>query len=168
MMINIHKTLVSSKAQAIKFRFMDSAAAAGDRNAQDMLFPTKKSISASGYDLASANLKDIEIAPGTSKKIPTGIAIEMPDGIEAQIRPRSGLAFKHQVTLLNAPGTIDADYRGEIAILLINHGKEKFIVKRGMRIAQMVFAQVIQTELHLSVHLSESLRGSKGFGSTGI
>jgi dUTP pyrophosphatase len=99
--------------------------------------------------------------------VPTGLAIALPDGFEAQVRPRSGLAAKHGVTVLNSPGTIDADYRGEIQVILINHGAEVFIIRRGERIAQMVIASVVQARLVLASALPLTDRGSGGFGSTG-
>jgi dUTP pyrophosphatase len=120
----------------------------------------------SGLDLIS--LKDLDILPGESKLVPTGIAIELPQGTEAQIRPRSGLALKHQVTVLNTPGTIDEGYRGEIGVILINHGKTTFKVTKGMRIAQMVIAPVIRVEVEEAQQLSDTSRGSGGFGSTGF
>lgn len=109
-----------------------------------------------------------EISPGESKLIKTGIAIELPVGVEAQIRPRSGLALKHSVTVLNTPGTIDTGYRGEIGVILINHGRTKFQVTKGMKIAQMVIASFIQAEIKLVEKLSDSSRGIGGFGSTGV
>ena len=108
------------------------------------------------------------LEPGAAASIPTGIAIALPAGFEAQVRPRSGLAAKHLVTVLNAPGTIDADYRGEIKVLLINHGKKAFEISRGMRIAQMVIAPVLQAELVEVTTLDETERGAGGFGSTGL
>ena len=126
---------------------------------------------ASGIDLMASLESPVEIRPGEFARIPTGIIISMPSGYEAQIRPRSGLAFKHGVTLLNAPGTIDADYRGEIGILLINHGKESFTVTNGMRIAQMVIAQVQSARIEEAVSIEEldkTNRDSGGFGHTGV
>lgn len=108
------------------------------------------------------------IPPHESALIPTGIAIELPLGTEAQVRPRSGLALKHSITLLNTPGTIDAGYRGEISVIMINHGKEAFQVEPGMRIAQMVIVPIIKATLKEVSHLSDSLRGKGGFGSTGV
>jgi dUTP pyrophosphatase len=107
------------------------------------------------------------IAPGAYAMIPTGIALALPPGIEGQVRPRSGLAAKHGVTVLNSPGTIDADYRGEVNVLLVNHGKAPFLVERGMRIAQLVIASVALASVHIVEKLSETDRGSGGFGSTG-
>ncbi|ACK69186.1 deoxyuridine 5'-triphosphate nucleotidohydrolase Dut [Gloeothece citriformis PCC 7424] len=120
----------------------------------------------SGLDLSA--IEDLEIPPGESQLVPTGIAIELPPNTEAQIRPRSGLALKHQITVLNTPGTVDEGYRGEIGVILINHGKNSFKVTRGMKIAQMVIAPVIRVEVEEVDHLSDTTRGSGGFGSTGL
>ncbi len=119
-----------------------------------------------GLDLFA--IAEAEILPGESKLIKTGIAIELPAGVEAQIRPRSGLALKNSITVLNTPGTIDTGYRGEIGVILINHGRTKFQVTKGMKIAQMVIASFIQAEITTVEKLSNSNRGSGGFGSTGI
>ena len=120
-------------------------------------------------DLYAAISCDLIIHPGERMLIPTGIIIALPNGFEAQIRPRSGLALKHGITVLNAPGTVDADYRGEISALLINHGKNDFIVSRGDRIAQMVIQRIEQIQWEEVVHIeqSETDRGSGGYGSTG-
>jgi dUTP pyrophosphatase len=107
------------------------------------------------------------LAPGMHAMVPTGLAIALPSGFEAQVRPRSGLAAKHGVTVLNSPGTIDADYRGEISVILINHGPAAFTILRGERIAQMVIAPVLQAQLVQVTTLSATDRGSGGFGSTG-
>jgi dUTP pyrophosphatase len=107
------------------------------------------------------------LAPGKHALVPTALTIALPPGFEAQVRPRSGLAAKHGVTVLNAPGTVDADYRGEVGVLLINHGDMPFTIRRGERIAQMVIAAVVRAELVLATALSETDRGSGGFGSTG-
>lgn len=120
----------------------------------------------SGVDLVS--IESVTIEPGESKKIAIGIAIELPSNTEAQVRPRSGLALKHQITVLNSPGTIDEKYRGELGVILINHGKTTFQVTEGMRVAQMVIAPVIRCEIEEVDVLSETVRGSDGFGSTGI
>lgn len=119
-----------------------------------------------GLDLFS--IEQQEILPGKSKLIRTGIAIELPQGTEAQIRPRSGLALKHSITVLNTPGTIDAGYRGEIGVILINHGTETFQVFSGMKIAQMVITHYISVEIETVDKITTSTRGKKGFGSTGI
>lgn len=120
----------------------------------------------SGLDLSA--VEDLEIPSGESKLIPTGIAIELPPNTEAQIRPKSGLALKHQITVLNTPGTIDEGYRGEIGVILINHGKNSFKVTKGMKIAQMVIAPVIRVEVEEVEQLSNTSRGTGGFGSTGL
>ncbi len=124
--------------------------------------------SAAGVDLLAAVEDAVTIAPGARKLVPTGIAIALPEGFEAQVRPRSGLAMRHGITVLNAPGTIDADYRGEVGVLLINHGTETFTVERGMRIAQMVVAPVAHIVWVESAELPTSERGAGGFGSTGF
>ncbi len=136
---------------------------------ESLPLPTYQSQHAAGLDLLAAVPDDapVMIAPGKHALIPTGILIALPPGFEAQVRPRSGLAAKHGVTVLNAPGTIDADYRGEVRVLLINHGDAPFAVRRGERIAQMVIAPVVRAELVSAVSLSETDRGSGGFGSTG-
>jgi dUTP pyrophosphatase len=118
-------------------------------------------------DLTAALEEAIEIAPGDRALIPTGLSIALPEGYEAQIRPRSGLAIKHGVTVLNTPGTVDADYRGEIKVILINHGREPFIIERGMRIAQMVVEKFETVEWDIVKTLDETDRGDGGFGSTG-
>ena len=131
--------------------------------------PTYHSEQAAGSDL-QAGVPDDEplvLAAGQFKLVPTGFAMALPAGYEAQIRPRSGLAFKHGVTVLNAPGTIDADYRGEVKVLLINHGPQAFEITRGMRIAQMVIAPVTTAQFLPVIELDDSERGAGGFGSTG-
>lgn len=132
------------------------------------LLPTYSTKDAAGADVRAAIDTPIEIAPGESALIPTGLFMEIPEGYEIQIRPRSGLAFKHQVTVLNTPGTIDADYRGEVGVILINHGKKTFVVEPKMRIAQAVFAAVLQAEYVLADELVETARGGGGFGHTGV
>ena len=122
---------------------------------------------ASGMDLTSSSEKDIILAPQTTELIPTNLIIEVPAGYEAQIRPRSGLALKHNIGIINSPGTIDADYRGELKILLTNFGKETFSVKFGERIAQMIISKVEQAKIELSDELSDTARSSGGFGHTG-
>jgi dUTP pyrophosphatase len=131
--------------------------------------PAYQSAHAAGLDLLAAvpEAAPMTIAPGKYALVPTGLSIALPPGYEAQVRPRSGLALKHGVTVLNAPGTIDADYRGEVSVLLINHGDAPFEVRRGERIAQMVIAPVVQVELVPAVSLSATDRGSGGYGSTG-
>lgn len=120
---------------------------------------------AAGMDLRAA--EDAILPPGGRALVATGFAIALPHGFEAQVRPRSGLAAKHGVTVLNAPGTIDADYRGEIKVILVNHGAEAFAIKRGDRIAQMIVAPVTQVKLSEQASLSDTARGAGGFGSTG-
>jgi len=122
---------------------------------------------AAGADLRAALDADISIAPGAHALIKTGFAMALPDNYEAQIRPRSGLALKHGITVLNSPGTIDADYRGEIGVILINHGSEAFTVQRGDRIAQMIIAPFVQADFQAVESLSETERGTGGFGSSG-
>ncbi|MFP4973861.1 dUTP diphosphatase [Paenibacillus sp. CN-4] len=134
---------------------------------EDLPLPRKMSEQASGYDLFAAVERETVLAPGERALIPAGIALAMPDGLEAQIRPRSGLAYKHGITCLNTPGTIDADYRGEIKVLLINLGQEPFAIARGERIAQMVFQTVPAVTLAEVEELSETARGAGGFGHTG-
>jgi dUTP pyrophosphatase len=118
-------------------------------------------------DLLAANADDIVLAPGEIRLIPTGLHISLPVGYEAQVRPRSGLALKHGITIVNAPGTIDADYRGEIGVIAANMGREPFVVKRGMRIAQMVVARVTHAKLVPVSDLDDTDRGHGGFGHTG-
>lgn len=136
----------------------------------DLPLPSYQSPQAAGVDLLCAAPEEalLVLEPGAVAAIPTGIAIALPNGFEAQIRPRSGLAAKHMVTVLNAPGTIDADYRGEIQVLLVNHGREAFEISRGMRIAQMVIAPVTQAEIVSVTTLDDTQRGAGGFGSTGL
>ncbi|MBP2001065.1 dUTP pyrophosphatase [Paenibacillus shirakamiensis] len=134
---------------------------------EDIELPKKMSALASGFDLYAAVDAPVTLAPGERKLIPTGFAIAMPAGLEAQIRPRSGLAFKHGITCLNTPGTIDADYRGEIKVLLINLGQESFDIARNERIAQMVFQSVPEVQLEEVDQLSDTVRGIGGFGHTG-
>jgi dUTP pyrophosphatase len=133
----------------------------------DLPLPAYATVHSAGMDLLAAIEQDISIKPHSRAMIPTGIAMALPDGFEAQVRPRSGLAAKHGVTVLNTPGTIDADYRGEIKVILINFGEEDFIVERGMRIAQMVIAPYIQGQWAATDMLDDTKRGSGGFGSTG-
>jgi dUTP pyrophosphatase len=135
----------------------------------DLPLPDYQSSDAAGLDLLAAVPADgaLTIAPGRYAAVPTGIAIALPSGTEAQVRPRSGLARNHGVTVLNTPGTVDADYRGEIQVLLINHGAGPFVVSRGMRIAQLVIARVSRAELVEAKNLNETGRGAGGFGSTG-
>jgi dUTP pyrophosphatase len=131
--------------------------------------PAYQSAHAAGLDLLAAVPEGapLVLAPGAYALVPTGLAIALPEGFEAQVRPRSGLAAKHGVTVLNAPGTVDADYRGEISVILINHGRDAFAIRRGERIAQMVIAAVVRADLVPAATLASTERGSGGFGSTG-
>lgn len=134
----------------------------------DLPLPACESPGAAGMDIAAAIEADIVIAPGARCAVPSGLAMAVPVGYEVQIRPRSGLALRHGVTVANAPGTIDSDYRGEVKVILINLGEAPFTITRGMRIAQMVAAPVIQASLDLVDTLDATDRGEGGFGSTGI
>ena len=135
----------------------------------DLPLPAYQSAHAAGMDLLAAVPSDapVTLAPGARALIPTGIALALPHGVEGQVRPRSGLAARHGVTVLNTPGTIDADFRGEVQVILINHGAEPFVVTRGTRIAQLVLAAVVQAELQEASTLDTTSRGAGGFGSTG-
>lgn len=132
------------------------------------LWPKRQSELASGLDLASASREAITISPKERVLLPTGIAVAIPIGFEAQVRSRSGLSYKNGIIVVNSPGTIDADYRGEIKIILANLSKEDFVVSFGMRIAQLVIAPVLLSHMVLADHLPDSVRGQAGFGSTGI
>lgn len=138
-------------------------------HAEGLPLPGYQTAEAAGLDLMAAvpDSEPLTLAPGQHALVPTGLAIALPPCFEAQVRPRSGLAAKHGLTVLNAPGTIDADYRGEIKVILINHGAAPFVIKRGERIAQMVIAPVVQAALVPVTTLSETDRGAGGFGSTG-
>ena len=136
-------------------------------HAGDFDLPAYETPGSAGMDLRAAVEADLTIAPGARALVPTGIAIALPPGYEAQVRPRSGLAMKHGITLLNAPGTIDSDYRGEIKAILANLGAESFTIRRGERIAQLVLAPVIRALWSLEESLPDSDRGEGGFGSTG-
>ena len=134
---------------------------------QGLALPSYQSKHAAGLDVVAAVIEPVELAPEGRMLVPTGFALELPEGYEGQVRPRSGLALKHGVTLLNTPGTIDADYRGEVMVLLINHGSEKFTIRRGDRIAQLVIAPVNHVEIVAVETLGATERGPGGFGSTG-
>ena len=138
-------------------------------HSSDLPLPSYQTALAAGMDLMAAVPAEtpMTIAPGARALVPTGLAIALPPGTEAQVRPRSGLAVRHGLTVLNAPGTIDADYRGEIQVLLVNLGSESVGISRGMRIAQLVIAAVARAQLHEVSSLDETARGSGGFGSTG-
>ncbi|MGA0196498.1 MAG: dUTP diphosphatase [Schleiferiaceae bacterium] len=129
--------------------------------------PQFETTQSAGMDLRANIDAPVVLQPGDRALIPTGIKMALPDGYEAQIRPRSGLAYKHGITVLNSPGTIDADYRGDVGVLLINHGREAFTVEDGMRVAQMVVARYSQFEWESVEDLDETARGAGGFGSTG-
>ena len=134
----------------------------------DLPLPTYATAQSAGLDLMAAVGANVTLEPGARQLVATGLAIALPAGFEAQVRPRSGLALKHGITVLNSPGTIDADYRGEVQVLLINHGSRPFVIKRGDRIAQMVVAPVTQIAWTIVEQLDETERGSGGYGSTGI
>lgn len=135
----------------------------------DLPLPARQSLGAAGMDLVAAVPADepILLAPGQRALVPCGFAMALPLGYEAQVRPRSGLAAKHGVTVLNSPGTVDADYRGEVKVILVNFGQESFTVARGERVAQMVVAAVADVAISVEVSLDETERGAGGFGSTG-
>ena len=137
-------------------------------HAANLNLPTYATEHAAGMDLCAAVTNDIILLPGQRTLIPTGLSIALPEGYEAQIRPRSGLALKNGITVLNSPGTIDADYRGEVQIILANLGTEAFTVTRGMRIAQMIVARYSRVEWAQTEQLSTTARGAGGFGSTGV
>lgn len=136
-------------------------------HATDLPLPSYATADSAGVDLLAAVAEEVVVAPGERMLIPSGIAIALPTGYEAQVRPRSGLALKNGITLLNTPGTIDADYRGEIGLILANLGQEPFTVERGMRIAQMIVAPVSRLSWNPVDRLGDSDRGAGGFGSTG-
>ena len=149
------------KPITIKFTWLDSA------KTDDLPLPTYHSNLASGMDVAAALTEPVKLIHGEIKMIPTNFAVAIPSGFEIQVRPRSGLAIKHGVTVINSPGTIDADYRGEVKIGLINHGPEIYTIQRGDRVAQLVFAAVQQADLHLVEELDKTVRQDGGFGHTG-
>ena len=136
---------------------------------QGLPLPAYATEHAAGMDLRAAVPEDqpITLHPGDRRPVPTGLAVAIPPGFEGQVRPRSGLAFRHGVTCLNSPGTVDADYRGEVMVILINHGAEAFVVRRGERIAQLIVAPVVQARWAEVDSLDETVRGGGGFGSTG-
>ena len=134
----------------------------------DLPLPQAATAGSAGLDLRAAVTEPVVLAPGERKAIPTGLAMAVPVGAEVQVRPRSGLAIRHGITLINSPGTVDADYRGEVQVLLVNHGQEDFVVERGMRIAQAVVARLTPVVVQAVDSLDETARGSGGFGSTGL
>jgi len=136
-------------------------------HAADLPLPAAASPGAAGVDLRAAVQEDLVLAPGDRTLVPTGLVLELPLGYEGQVRPRSGLALRHGVTCLNSPGTIDSDYRGEVAVILANLGREPFVVRRGERIAQLVVARCARIEWEEAETLQDSERGPGGFGSTG-
>ena len=133
----------------------------------DVKLPSYKTSGASGMDLIAFTKKTINIEPKSSSLIPTGLSVAFPKDYEIQIRPRSGLAAKNNITVLNTPGTIDSDYRGEIKVIIYNHGNDNFVINNGDRIAQMILAPIIKMELEETINLPETIRGKDGFGSTG-
>jgi dUTP pyrophosphatase len=137
-------------------------------HARDLPLPHYATAGSAGLDLLAANESELEIAPGARLAVPCGIAIALPEGYEAQVRPRSGLALNHGVTVLNAPGTIDSDYRGEVKAILVNFGATPFRISRGAKIAQLVIARAERAELVEASELPDSARGQGGFGSTGL
>ena len=139
-------------------------------HAEGLALPAYETTGSAGMDLRAAVPEDapVTLAPGERGLIPTGLKIALEHGWEAQVRPRSGLALKHGITCLNTPGTIDADYRGEIKVILINLGSEPFVIERGMRIAQMVVARHAHAKVEVTTSLDETARGAGGFGSTGV
>jgi dUTP pyrophosphatase len=145
----------------IRFNWLDP------ENAGDLPLPTYHSVQASGMDVAAAVTEPVQVAPGEIKMIPTNFAVAITPGFEIQVRPRSGLAIKHGVTVINSPGTIDADYRGEVKIGLINLGPEPYIIQRGDRVAQLVVGAVQKADLHLVEELDKTVRQTGGFGHTG-
>ncbi len=151
----------------VPFTFVDPAAAAGDVDAQALLTPRSHTAGAAGLDLVAALVAPLTLLPLGRALVPTGVAMALPEGFEGQIRPRSGLALRHGLTCLNSPGTIDADYRGEIKVLLINLGSEAVVIERGWRIAQLVVAPVAAVSMVVMATLNETVRGGAGFGSTG-
>jgi dUTP pyrophosphatase len=136
--------------------------------AKDLPVPSYESVLAAGMDIRAALDEPISLKPGERTLISTGLKIAVPEGYEAQIRPRSGLAIRNGITMLNSPGTIDADYRGEVKVIAINHGHETFTVNHGDRIAQMIIAPVVHVDIHEVEELPETSRGDGGFGSTGV
>ncbi|TPW31404.1 dUTP diphosphatase [Martelella alba] len=137
-------------------------------NAKGIEPPAYETAGSAGMDIRAAIDEPLTLAPGKRALVPTGFVFEIPEGFEAQVRPRSGLAIKNGITCLNSPGTIDSDYRGEVKVILINHGDADFVIERGMRIAQIVIAPVTQLKIALVSDVTDTLRGSGGFGSTGV
>ena len=138
------------------------------RLSKNIPLPKYKTDGSSGLDIAADIRENIEIKPGKTEIIPTGLAVSIPKNFEIQIRPRSGLAAKNQISILNTPGTIDADYRGELKVILINLGNKSFLVEKGLRIAQIVLCPIIKANIKEVDTLDDTKRGSRGFGSTGV
>lgn len=155
-------------ASDFRFIFVDERVKSGNSEVRERLTPKRASLHSSGFDLASSSLEPIVLKKGERALVSTGIAIAMRGGYEAQVRPRSGLALKHGITVLNAPGTIDADYRGEVKVILVNHGDQDFCIEFGMRIAQLVIARVELPQAMFVDQLDETERGEQGFGSSGV
>ena len=137
-------------------------------NAKSIKIPKYATSGSAGFDLAAAIEKDLYLEPAKRCLVPCGICIALPNGYEGQVRPRSGLALRHGISILNSPGTIDSDYRGEISVLLINHSNDNFVIKPGHRIAQLIIAPITRAEFSVVKLLPESSRGESGFGSTGM
>lgn len=135
---------------------------------RDLPLPAYETFGSAGMDVAAAVREEVVLQPGAIKLLPTGFAVQIPAGYEIQVRPRSGLAVKHGITLINSPGTIDSDYRGEVKVGLINHGSEPFTIKRGDRIAQLILAPVTQAQWQLVEQLEKTVRADGGFGHTGV
>ena len=138
------------------------------KNGEGLYHLKKATFGSAGFDLIAANFDDINLRPNLSILVPCGFSLELPNNFEAQVRPRSGLALKKMITVLNSPGTIDSDYRGEICVILINHSINNFRIERGMRIAQLVFSRIPEFELLEVKELNDTERGKGGFGSTGL
>lgn len=136
-------------------------------HAKDLPLPERATPGSAGFDLRAAVAEPLTLAPGERALVPSGLVLEIPEGWEGQVRPRSGLALRHGVTVLNAPGTVDSDYRGEVGVILVNLGQEAFTLARGERVAQLVFAQLETVEWEEGAAVAESGRGGGGFGSTG-
>lgn len=137
-------------------------------HAKDLPLPAYETADAAGMDIRAAISEPITLAPGERKAVPTGLKMAIPSGYEVQVRPRSGLAIKKGITMINAPGTVDADFRGEVHVLMVNHSDEPFVVEHGERIAQLVVAPVVQATWNVVDTLDETARGDGGFGSTGV
>jgi len=137
-------------------------------SAKELPLPSYATAASAGMDLRSASMEPIVLSPGQRGLVPTGLIVEIPDGFEGQVRPRSGLALKNGISLVNTPGTIDSDYRGELKVIMINLGEDHFMVNYGDRIAQLVIAPVVQAQIVEVDQISESERGDGGFGSTGV